>query len=308
MSAERTAQAYGPGVTAASKSVLIELATLLRAYHDALVLVGGWVPSLLLERHRAADAPAAVHVGSIDIDLAVDPRTIDEPQYATIIELLTGRGYRPAHDRRGGAMPSSVERVVQSPVNDKSYTIRVDFLTPPDPGSGAQQPHRWLQEAWMARKIRGCEAAFAHHEPVELTGTLPDGGGAITVPMRMADLVGCLTMKGIVLGERYREKDAYDLYMLLRHYAGGPRAAAEAMRPHLEEPLVAEAVAAMARAFGERGAHGPAWTAAFLNPVYREERERVLTDVFMVAQEFLQGLARPGNQAVRRAGARVPVG
>ena len=144
----------------------------------------------------------------------------------------------------------------------------------------------------MARKMKGCEAAFAHQELVLLSGALPDGGGQITVPVRMADLVGCVTMKGIVLGERYREKDAYDLYMLMRHYEGGPRAVAEAMRPWLEEPLVAEAMAAIKRAFAARGAHGPAWTTAFLNPVYREERERVLTEVFMVAQEFLAHLER----------------
>ena len=177
--------------------------TLLRAYHEALVLVGGWVPSLLLEQHRVAGT-SVVHVGSIDIDLAVDPQQLEATQYATVLELLEHRGYRPAQGRRGAAMPSSLERIVQSPVNNKSYTIRVDFLTPAD--AGVKRPHRLMQDAWMARKIKGCEAAFAHQELVLLSGALPDGGGQITVPVRMADLVGCVTMKGIVLGERYREK------------------------------------------------------------------------------------------------------
>ncbi len=289
MPVERTAHTYGPGITSASKSVLLELTTLLRAYDEALVLVGGWVPMLLLEAHGMPGS-AAAHVGSIDIDLAVDPRKLDESHYATVLELLERRGYRMARDRRGGAMSASVERVVQSPANDKSYTIRVDFLTPIQ--TGTQPAHRLMQEAWMARKMKGCEAAFAHQERVALTGTLPDKGGAITVPVRLADVVGSLTMKGIVLGERYREKDAYDIYMLVRYYKGGPRAVAEAMKPWLEEPLVAEAMAAIKRAFAARDAHGPAWTTAFLNPVYREERERVLTEVFMVVQEFVTCLER----------------
>jgi hypothetical protein len=268
---------------------LLELATLLRAYDEALVLVGGWVPMLLLEAHGMPGS-AAAHVGSIDIDLAVDPQKLDESRYATVLELLERRGYRMARDGRGHAMPASVERVVQSPANDKSYTIRVDFLTPIQ--TGAQPAHRLMQEAWMARKMKGCEAAFAHQERVALTGTLPDKGGAITVPVRLADVVGSLTMKGIVLGERYREKDAYDIYMLLRYYKGGPRAVAEAMKPWLEEPLAAEAMAAIKRAFAARDAHGPAWTTAFLHPVYREERERLLTEVFMVAQEFVTCLER----------------
>ncbi len=56
MPPERTAQVYGPGITAASKSVLLELTTLLRAYHEALGLVGGWVPFLLLEA-QGRDGP-----------------------------------------------------------------------------------------------------------------------------------------------------------------------------------------------------------------------------------------------------------
>jgi hypothetical protein len=288
MGVERTAQTYGPGITGASKSVLLELTTLLRAYHEALVLVGGWVPSLLLEHHRAMDAAPVAHVGSIDIDVAVDPQRLAVAQYATVFELLQGRGYRLARDRRGGIIPASMERGVQSPVTNKSYTIRIDFLTPLQPDT--QTTHQLLQDAWMARKLKGCEAAFAHHEQVPLSGVLPDGGGTITVPVRMANVVGCLTMKGIVLGERYREKDAYDIYMVLRHYAGGPKAVAEAVRPYAEEPLVAEALGLIARAFATREAHGPAWTAAFLNPAYRQERERVLTDVTMVVHEFLQAV------------------
>ena len=290
---ERTAQAYGPGITGASKTVLLELMTVLRAYRDALVLIGGWTPYFLLEQHRRPEDPF-VHVGSIDIDLAIDPAQVSEPEYATIVDLLTDRGYRPAVARRG-TIPNSFERTVSAPVTKKPYTIRVDFLTPRDASRPSAGPHLAIQDALLARKTKGCEAAFSHQRIVQLSGVLPDGG-AITVPVRMADLVGCLTMKGIVLGERYREKDAYDLYALIRHYGCGPQDAVAALRPHLEDPLVNDAIANIRSAFSARDAHGPAWVAAFLvNPVFSAEYQRCLTDAFMVVQEFTRLLLEPSR-------------
>ena len=285
---ERSAQHYGPGVTAASRAVLLELVTTLRAYRDALVLVGGWVPSLLLQRHQPPGDPF-LHVGSIDIDLAVDPAMVREPEYATIVDLLAERGYQPAPDERGRRIPNSLIRTIPSPATAKPYAIRVDFLTPDDAGGAGR--HAEVQSGLLARKIKGCEAAFAHQTTVELSGTLPEGG-ELTVPLRMADLVGIVTMKGIVLGERYREKDAYDLYALLAHYQRGPRDVAEAVRPFLGEPLMAESLAAIRAAFGRREANGPAWAASFLvSPVFAAERQRCLTDAFMVVNEFLRLLA-----------------
>ena len=297
MPPERTAQTYGPGITTASKAVLLELMTVLRAYREALVLVGGWAPSLLLERHQRPN-DAFVHVGSIDIDLAVDPSKIQEAEYATIVELLKERGYRAAPDRRGALIPSSLERTVQSPVTRKPYTIRVDFLTHPHDARPGRHRDLPVQDDLLARKIKGCEAAFAHHTPVALAGVLPDGG-EITVSMLVADIVAILTMKGVVLGERYREKDAYDIYTLIRHYRQGPKEVADAIRPYLREPLVSEAMANIQTAFGARDAHGPAWVAAFLvNPMFAKERDRLITDAFMVIHEFTKLLGVPDVERV----------
>ena len=292
---ERSSQSYGPGVTSASKAVLLELMTVLRAYQDALVLVGGWVPSLLLERHqRPTDAFS--HVGSIDIDLAVDPSAVEPGHYATIVQLLGDRGYRPAKDRRQLPLPESFERTVLSPMTNKSYTIRVDFLSPRHREASAGR-HVSVQEDLMARKVYGCDAAFRHQTTVPLTGRLPDGG-ELTVPIRVADVVGCVAMKGIVLGERYREKDAYDLYALIAHYAGGPRDVAALVRPHLADPSVAEGLEAIRTAFQRREANGPAWVASFLlNPMFAREYERLRTDAFMMVDEFNRLVREPAPAA-----------
>lgn len=294
MPPERPASMYGPGVTAASKAVLLELMATLRAYREALVLVGGWVPYFLLAREQPPDDPF-VHVGSIDIDLAVDPAKVREPEYATIVDLLKERGFRAAADQRGAKIPHSLERTVPSPATHKPYPIRIDFLTPLDATTSSR--HVPVQDDLMARKVRGCEAAFAYHTVFELTGVLPEGG-ELTVPVRMADVAAILTMKGIVVGERYREKDAYDIYALVKHYREGPRDVAAALAPHAGHPLVRESMANIDRAFRTRDAHGPAWAASFLiHPRFDAEYQRLVTDAFMVVHEFTARLSAQASPA-----------
>lgn len=278
MPPERTAKTYSSGITSASKAVLLEVAATLRAYRDALVLIGGWVPYLLLQKHKLPDSPFD-HVGSIDIDLAVDPEKIEESQYATIVGLLKERGYTPRPDRAGKPLPNIFEREVISPADGQPHTIHVDFLTHwKDPRTGKHR-HLPVQDGLLAQKTMGCEAAFQHNTAFNLTGVLPKGG-EMTVPIRMADLVGCLTMKGIVLGERYREKDAYDVYALAAHYQRGPADVAAALKPHVTDPLVKEALYRILRAFATREAHGPVWVAEFLEPDSAEGREGLITEAF----------------------------
>lgn len=290
MPPERAFGDYSAGVTAASKAVLLELMTLLRSYRDALVLVGGWVPYYLLETHRLPGNPFT-HAGSIDIDLAVDPAKVGQNEYATIVELLKEKGYAPAPDRTGDPIPFSFERTAVSDFDKKSYTIRVDFLTHVHDSRAGKHRHLPVQPDLLARKTKGADAAFLHFTTFSLSGTLPEGRGQVTVPLRMADVVGCLAMKGIVLGERFREKDAYDIYALVAHYKNGPREVAEAMRPYLSEPLVKEALANIHSGFATRQANGPAWVAAFLRPASPSEHERLITDAFMVVHEFIELLS-----------------
>lgn len=84
---------YHPSITNASKSVLLELITILKSYRDSLVLIGGWVPYFLLETYKSKDIDFA-HIGSIDIDLVIDPKVIDEEKHETITWALLNRGYK----------------------------------------------------------------------------------------------------------------------------------------------------------------------------------------------------------------------
>ncbi len=110
MAKPRLAADYDDDITAASRSALAEVMTTLGAYRDALVLIGGWAPSLILERFGEsgafqgdafqADAFQAgpVHVGSID-----DGRRVGESARTS---------EAPAHSSASRATAMSIMRVL----------------------------------------------------------------------------------------------------------------------------------------------------------------------------------------------------
>ncbi len=75
-----------------SKSALVEPTRILKPYSEAIVPIGGWVHYLLLESYNAQDDNFK-HVGSIDIDLLVDPNRVGENEYQTIVELIEVTGW-----------------------------------------------------------------------------------------------------------------------------------------------------------------------------------------------------------------------
>jgi hypothetical protein len=80
---------YNAELVTAAHSVLLELTRLLGEYRDDIVVVGGWVPALLFPECTV------LHIGSIDVDLALDHRKLQEAGYRTIRALLLSRGYQP---------------------------------------------------------------------------------------------------------------------------------------------------------------------------------------------------------------------
>jgi hypothetical protein len=291
----RTARDYEDDVTATSRIGLAELMTVLGTYRDALVLIGGWAPHIILEQHSApgafqgdafrADAfqTGFRHVGSIDIDFVVDPGLVDAEHYATIVELLRDRDYEPA--------PGSFyqfHKTIRSPRTGREHPIRVDFLTPrPLLGEGRSHRHRAVQPDLRARTLEGAEVALAHWAWYEYDSPLPDGAQT-RVRLKVADVVGSLVLKGIAIGERYAEKDAYDIYALCAHYRGGPAAVAELLRLAREEGPVIRGLDAIAMKFRDAKAEGPTWGATFLSEGSAEADERLRVGAFMQVQEVLR--------------------
>src|SRR3972149_3278641 len=106
---------YGEREARAAYSVLIELGPGLGAYRGKFVVGGGAVPWLLLP-----DAEPA-HVGTLDIDLDLDPDTLGDGEYAAFVEALEKAGYGRGVD---GLKKFQLRRVVSVDDGEPSVSRR----------------------------------------------------------------------------------------------------------------------------------------------------------------------------------------
>ena len=260
-----TRRNYSRQAVEAARSVLLELAHLLGEYRDDMVLVGGWVPELLL------DAKQMPHVGSTDVDLALDHRSLEQPRYESILALLVDRGYQ-----RSEEQPFIFYRVVR--VEGRDVTVEVDFLAGEYGGTGRRRRTQVFEDM-RARKARGCDLAFDMNADVHLDGVLPDGGKD-KATIRVASIVPFLVMKGMALESRLKEKDAWDIYYCTRNFPGGVDALIEQFRPHVGHGLVREGLAKIADKFGSPDHMGPKFVADFEEIDDSEERALLQRDAY----------------------------
>ncbi|MFH1080802.1 MAG: hypothetical protein V1766_11205 [Pseudomonadota bacterium] len=158
-----TRRDYTAEAVEAAKSVLIELTHLLGEYRDSIVLIGGWVPELLIPQEPRP------HVRSMDIDLALNHVKIQEEGYKLIDELLTSRGYYQEKDKQ----PFIFFRDV--PLGDSTIKVQVDLLSGEYEGTGKKHRTQAVQGI-KVRKARGCDLAFDMVDEVSLEGEIPGGG------------------------------------------------------------------------------------------------------------------------------------
>jgi len=263
-----TRRDYAAEGAEAARSVMIELAHLLGEYRKYLVIIGGWVPELLFPGY---------HVGSMDVDLAIDHRRLPEEGYKTVQELLRSRGYRQ------GKQSFSFLRDV--PMGERMITVQVDLLAGEYAGTGRSHRHQRVQDV-LARKVRGCDIAFDDPKEVTIEGKLP-GGGEDSVRVQVASVVSFLVMKGMALDERMKEKDAWDIYYCVRNYPGGLDALAEELRSHIGHALVREGLEKIAKHFASAKQVGPKYVADFDEVSDPEDRELLQRDAYERVRHIL---------------------
>jgi hypothetical protein len=269
-----TRKDYAAEGVEAARSVMIELAHLLGEYRDHLVIIGGWVPELLFPVRDKR------HVGSLDVDLALDHRYLHEEGYKTIQELLLSRGYQQ------GNQPYTFRREVT--VGGRTIAVQVDLLAGQYEGTGKGHRHQKLQGI-LARKVRGGDLAF--NDPIEVTieGELP-GGGKDSVRILVASIVSFLVMKGMALDERLKEKDAYDIYYCVQNFPGGLDALVDELKTQTGHALVREGLGKIAKHFASETHAGPRSVADFEGITDAEEREMIQRDVYERVSYILRKL------------------
>lgn len=264
---------YSAEIVSAARSVLLEVNRLLGEYAGQIVVIGGWVPDLLLP-------DAADHVGSIDVDLALNHLQLDEIGYRSILEHLVSNGYRQ------GEHPFIFYRTFGQDAGE--ITVQVDFLAGELAGTGKSHRTQVVQ-GMRPRKARGVDIVFRSYETVTITGRLPEGGFD-AASIQVASIPAFLVMKGFAMAGRLKDKDPWDIYYCIRNYPGGTAKLIEKFRTLPSNDLVKEALRNIAQKFSAPDAVGPIQVANFEEPADPLERELIRRDAFERVRNFLNGL------------------
>lgn len=240
-------------------SVLLELGQLLGAYREKIVLIGGGVPSLLFQGHFPS------HVGTLDIDLNLDPDALGEGEYANLIELLEAGGY----ERGEPLKPFQLRRWVHLPEQVSApIPVIIDLLMPRAASPKKNRPP--LVEGLRVQAADGAEFALRYSVLHTIDDRMPDGTRN-QVQLLVSSIPALMVMKGHALTKRIKQKDAYDIYYSVKHY--GFEALAQACMPLLEEPGAREAYQLIAGKFRFEDDYGPVTVRRFL------EEARALGDL-----------------------------
>ena len=97
-------------------------------------------------------------------------------------------------------------------------------------------------------------------------------------------------MKGIVLGDRYKEKDAYDIFTIVSECGEKPSDVSKKFKSCMEQKYISKGLDVIEDRFKSIYSSGLAWVADFLQPTDSTARDRKIAEVFVKMRGFLDGL------------------
>lgn len=121
----RTAAGYPTGYVSFVRATCLYVATKLGDFIDDFVVVGGLVPSLLVDQEHLASGTEP-HVGTTDLDVGLTIGILDQGRYRTLTERLRGAGF--SQDVNDEGNPTRQRWKIGGTSN-----VTVDFLKTFDP-------------------------------------------------------------------------------------------------------------------------------------------------------------------------------
>jgi hypothetical protein len=207
------------------KSVLVEIGQILGGFNGKYAVIGGAAPWLLLDNHEMP------HVGTLDVDLGLDPEALGEGEYARLVETLMGRDYKQSPELR----KFQLVRTITPADGGIPIDVIVDFLMPRDAVIEKNKPP--IVEDFAVQPADGADLALHFNELVAVRGAMPNGG-TNKVEIAVCSIPALLAMKGHAVNGRYKQKDSYDIYYCVRNYPGGVASKLPVPRPCCSESRV----------------------------------------------------------------------
>ena len=100
MNPPKHATDYTAEQLARTRQTLLQVLVVIGDFQDDVVLVGGLVPSLLIDQAEA-QAREDAHIGTIDVDFGLRLAVISERRYDELAERLRASGFAPDVNEKG---------------------------------------------------------------------------------------------------------------------------------------------------------------------------------------------------------------
>jgi len=235
------AAGYSPATVQMAKAASLYIATKLGDLRDDVVIVGGLVPSLIVQQ-SPLPAGRYPHVGTMDVDLGLAVAILDQQRYHELCERLRQAGFQP--DINDSGQPTNQRWRIET----ENRNVIVDFLIPATLGNDKGGKLRNLEEGFAAIITPGLELAFEDKRLVTLEGeTLFHEEASREVWVCEA---GAFTiLKALAFEGRGENKDAYDLIYLLQNYGNGIDDVFQRLQPLLTSQSAQRALAVLERDF-----------------------------------------------------------
>ncbi|MBR1508139.1 MAG: hypothetical protein IJ619_09080 [Eubacterium sp.] len=254
---------YSEGQKQAAHRVLVELVNLFNEYRDDIRIVGGWVPDLMF--------PGQDHVGSVDVDVLINHLTLNDSGYQTMAKILLRNGYE-EHPEKYFSFVKTVE------IDGEGYTVDVDILAGIYGGTTKKKRSQHVQGI-KALKATGGNFAF-EFPPQEVKVEAERVDGAIDCAVvNVVAVVPFLIMKAAAMG-RGKAKDAYDIYFVIKHYAGGVDSLAEEFRTVRDKQIVIDMKEKLSDKFASENHAGPQDVSDFMDLADEEEIALIKRDAY----------------------------
>jgi hypothetical protein len=259
------------------RQTCLYVATKLGDLLDDLVVVGGLVPSLLIP-DESLPAGEDVHIGTTDLDLCLSLAILDTKRYEDLSLRLNRADFKPDENEEGNP---TLQRWKITP--SAGLKVTLDFLIPPSFAADKGGDLRHIQKDLAAVITPGLRLAFQDKQKVSLKGVTLLGEKA------NRDIWVCgpgafVVLKALAFDQRGENKDAYDLYFVIRNYGRGIDDVCRCLSPLLEEVETKKALAILNRDFLEPDGIGPSRVAQFQ---YRGPNADLQADVAGYVKELL---------------------
>jgi len=271
------------------RATCLYVATKLGDLLDEVVVVGGLVPSLIIDQ-RKLPAGADRHLGTFDLDLGLALALLDQERYRTLSERLREAGFSTDVNEQGARTRQRWR--IQTP---RRIKVTVDFLILSSRKDDRAGSLRTLERDFAAFIIPGLRRAFLDRQSVHLSGrTIFRERAARNVWVCGAGAF--VALKALAFEARGYNKDAYDLYYMVRNYGRGIEDVAARLLPILREPEAAEIPRILKANFLDIDGPGPVRVAQFLSGGLNEELQADVVG-FM---EHLIRVCESGSKRERR--------